>query len=93
MLVCSTEPRHVPGKLFEYLRTGKPVIAFGNDNEEVKKILEETNAGMIFGYDEDGGEIFERSGQFRTDQSKVRNFDREEIAKSLSEIINKTIKS
>jgi glycosyltransferase involved in cell wall biosynthesis len=50
LLVCATEPRHVPGKLFEYLRTGKPIIAFGNDNEEVKHILEETNSGIMFRY-------------------------------------------
>ena len=42
LLVCATEKRHVPGKLFEYLRTGKPIIAFGDDNEEVKNILTET---------------------------------------------------
>jgi glycosyltransferase involved in cell wall biosynthesis len=39
LLVCATEKRHVPGKLFEYLRTGIPVIAFGHDNEEVNNIL------------------------------------------------------
>ena len=37
LMVCASEPRHVPGKLFEYLRTGKPIIAFGDGNEEVKK--------------------------------------------------------
>ena len=40
LLVCSTEPRHVPGKLFEALRTGNPIIAFGDNNEEVKKIID-----------------------------------------------------
>ena len=39
LLVGSTEPRHVPGKLFEALRTGNPIIAFGDNNEEVKKII------------------------------------------------------
>jgi len=47
LLVCATEKRHVPGKLFEYLRAGKPVLAFGDDNDEVKKIITETNAGML----------------------------------------------
>ncbi|MCL5030333.1 MAG: glycosyltransferase [Bacteroidetes bacterium] len=88
LLVCATEPRHVPGKLFEYLRTGKPIIAFGNNNKEVKKILEETNAGMMFGYDEDGGKIFESSIQFFTDLKKVKHFDRKNITKSLSKILS-----
>ncbi len=88
LLVCSTEPRHVPGKLFEYLRTGKPIIAFGNDNNEVKQILEDTNAGMMFRYDEDGGKIFECSSQYKTDLSKVKVFDRERIAGELSKIMD-----
>ena len=57
LLVCSTEPRHVPGKLFEALRTGNPIIAFGDNNEEVKKIIGDANAGMMFGYEESGKEF------------------------------------
>ena len=91
LLVCATEPRHVPGKLFEYLRTGKPVIAFGDDNEEVKKILQETNAGMMFGYSEDGAEFFTNVNSFNTDLSLVRNFDRKNIAESLSKILDSII--
>ncbi len=87
LLVCATEKRHVPGKLFEYLRTGKPIIAFGDDNEEVKRILSETNAGMIFGYDESGKEFFEKSAQLKTDFSVVKNFDRKKITEELSKIL------
>jgi hypothetical protein len=65
LLVCVTEPRHVPGKLFEYLRAGKPIIAFGDGNEEVKKIITDANAGMIFGY-EDTAEIFSRITTYST---------------------------
>ncbi len=64
LLVCATEKRHVPGKLFEYLRTGKPIIAFGDDNEEVKSILEKTNSGMIFGYNDDPKEFFDNGRDF-----------------------------
>ena len=45
---CASEKRHVPGKLFEYLRSGKPILAFGDVNQEVQRILKETQAGMIF---------------------------------------------
>jgi methyl coenzyme M reductase subunit D len=88
LLVCATEPRHVPGKLFEYLRTGKPIIAFGNDNSEVKEILDDTNAGMMFRYDQDAGEFFEKTGSFNTDLSKIKKFDRKNIAKKLSGMID-----
>ncbi|MFO7448224.1 MAG: hypothetical protein R6W90_17835 [Ignavibacteriaceae bacterium] len=88
LLVCSTEKRHVPGKLFEYLRTGRPVIAFGDDNEEVKKILKDTNAGMMFGYDESGEEFFEHSDRFNRDINAIKRFNRESIAGELAEIID-----
>jgi len=91
LLVCASEKRHVPGKLFEYLRTGKPIIAFGDDNEEVKQILEETNAGMMFRYNESAKEFFEEVHKFHTDLSKLKTFKREFIAKELAEILDKAI--
>ena len=63
LLVCSSEPRHVPGKLFEAMRTGNPIIAFGDNNEEVKHILKEANAGMMFRYDENVEEFFRANFQ------------------------------
>ena len=91
LLVCATEPRHVPGKLFEYLRAGKPIIAFGNGNEEVKGILIEANAGMIFGYNESGEEFFRTSKQFSSDQNYIRKFERKLISSRLSEILSQIV--
>lgn len=88
LLVCATEPRHVPGKLFEYLRAGKPIIAFGDGNEEVKKILTEANAGMMFGYSETGEEFFRNFHSFRTDQKVVTKFERRKITESFAKIIS-----
>lgn len=87
LLVCATEPRHVPGKLFEYLRTGKPIIAFGDANNEVKEILQKSNAGMIFGYNDSGEEFFRNSSSLKTNMEYVGKFEREEIAKSFSNIL------
>ena len=87
-MVCASEPRHVPGKLFEYLRTGKPIIAFGDGNEEVKNILTQANAGMLFNYSQDGHEFFENISKFDTDLSFAKKFDRKQIAKDLAEIMN-----
>ncbi len=87
LLVCASEPRHVPGKLYEYLRTGRPIIAFGDDNKEVSEILKNTNAGMIFNYNDDGEAFFKKADTFNTDLSIIRKFDRKQIAGKLSEII------
>ncbi len=88
LLVCATEKRHVPGKLFEYLRTGRPILAFGDDNEEVKSILEETNSGMIFRYDQDPEEFFNKADTFRTNLQVVKQFDRRNIAAKFAQILD-----
>lgn len=90
LLVCATEPRHVPGKLFEYLRAGKPIIAFGDGSDEVKKILAETNAGMMFGYNESGEEFFNTSKSFKTNQDFVKAYERKIIGQKFSSILNQT---
>ncbi len=38
----------IPGKLFEYMATGNPIIAIGPDGGDVGRILSETNAGNYF---------------------------------------------
>jgi glycosyltransferase involved in cell wall biosynthesis len=87
LIVCATEPRHIPGKLFEYLRTGKPIIAFGDNNLELKKILLETNSGILFYYKENGKEFFNKSNEFKRDEEKLKRFDRRYIAKELAKIL------
>jgi len=91
LLVCASEKRHVPGKLFEYLRSGKPILAFGDDNQEVQRILKETQAGMIFPLTSDGGEFFERLQHLHTDLNYVQRFDRKEISGNLAKILNEII--
>lgn len=89
LLVCATEPRHVPGKLFEYLRAGKPIIAFGDNNDEVGKILTESNAGMIFNYAEDVKELFGKYDLFRTSEKHVKQFERKVIAEEMGKLLDK----
>jgi glycosyltransferase involved in cell wall biosynthesis len=91
LLVCATEKRHVPGKLFEYLRSGKPILAFGDGNEEVQKILLETRAGMIFPLASNGKEFFKQLRRFRTDLNNVQRFDRKNISASLAKVLDEIV--
>jgi len=88
LLVCASEPRHVPGKLFEYLRTGNPIIAFGNNNQEVKQILENSNAGIMYNYDESGEDFFTNYKNFKAEPSYVVKFDRERVAAEMAKILS-----
>ncbi len=88
LLVCATEPRHVPGKLFEYLKAGKPIIAYGDNNEEIKKILDDSNAGMMFNYDESGEEFFANYKNLKAEPSYVVKFERKRISEELGKILD-----
>ena len=90
-MVCPYDSRHVPGKLFEYLRIGKPIIAFCDDNNEIGTILKETRAGMLFPYNSNGSEFFERLNELKTDIAKVKRFDRYNISKELSKILDNVL--
>ena len=45
----------VPGKLFELMRSGKPILALGPVDGDVARLLEETGTGRIFDYDDTEG--------------------------------------
>jgi len=89
LLVCASEPRHVPGKLFEAMRTSNPIVAFGSNNEEVKKIIKDAKAGMMFGYDESAEEILNIDYKTKPDQVVIKQYDRAEISKQFFTMLNK----
>ncbi|HLF19740.1 MAG TPA: glycosyltransferase [Bacteroidota bacterium] len=88
LLVCATEKRHVPGKLFEYLRTGKPILAFGDDNAEVERILKEAHAGMLYPLLSNAQEFFRNAGKIRRRMPPIKKYARIEIAHELAAILD-----
>lgn len=40
----------IPGKLFEYLQSERPILGLGPKNADFKEIIEETNTGTFFNY-------------------------------------------
>ena len=88
LLVCATESRHVPGKLFEYLRTGKRILAFGDDNGEVEDILRRAGTGLIFPYAYTGNDIFRQIDKLVPNTDSAKQYDRKLIAKELAKILS-----
>ncbi|MDF2831319.1 glycosyl transferase family 1 [Chryseobacterium indoltheticum] len=85
----------IPGKIFEYLATGKQIISFGPNEADVAKILDETKAGKHFGYN-DSREIenfilekFElwKSGNLLENTQNIEQFSRRNLTKQLVQIL------
>lgn len=67
----------IPGKLFEMLRATKPILVFGPNNGDVKKIVENSKRGISFEYDE-----YERI--FNEIEKLVQNYDPEYFDENIS---------
>ncbi|MCX8525479.1 glycosyl transferase family 1 [Chryseobacterium formosus] len=85
----------IPGKIFEYLATGKQIISFGPNQADVSKILDETKAGKHFGYN-DSKEIEDfilekfdlwKNGYLSENTENIEQFSRRNLTKQLSEIL------
>jgi glycosyltransferase involved in cell wall biosynthesis len=85
----------IPGKIFEYLATGKQIISFGPDDADVSKILEETQSGKHFGYSDSESikrfilEKFElwKNGNLSDNTQNIEQFSRRNLTGKLAEIL------
>jgi glycosyltransferase involved in cell wall biosynthesis len=87
----------IPGKLFEYLASRRPIIAIGPSDSDVAEILKTTGAGRNFNrmeYIELGDYIISiwndfMNGRFETDPAGIEQYSR----RSLTSRINDLVKS
>ena len=42
----------IPGKLFEYMVSGRPIIAIGPEKSDIQDLIQKTNTGVYFNYEE-----------------------------------------
>ncbi|WP_419870278.1 glycosyltransferase family protein [Chryseobacterium sp. CT-SW4] len=85
----------IPGKIFEYLATGKQIISFGPEEADVSAILKETGAGKHFNYEDSEAiknfllEKFELWNQnlLQKNTGDIQQFSRKNLTKKLSEIL------
>jgi glycosyltransferase involved in cell wall biosynthesis len=47
LLYLPTSHDHVPGKTYEYLRSGTPVLGLGGENSHLAKLIAETGGGRV----------------------------------------------
>jgi glycosyltransferase involved in cell wall biosynthesis len=97
LLLTMTNEISLPGKLFEYLATGKPILAIAPRGSEVERILRETGGGWCAEPDDRAGIqamlhwAFHsaRSGTdwFRGDREAIRRYERPMLAAEYARLI------
>lgn len=84
---------NIPGKLFEYMSTGIPVLALGDPNGDSAQILTESGAGEVVSHG-DGKRIREVLRKFSNQQlsisshSQISRFSRKTICEKLAQILD-----
>jgi len=87
----------IPGKLFEYMHSERPILAIGPENSDVESIINKTNTGRYFNYHSkdalrhfilDCYEQF-KSGRLETHPIGINQYSRQALTKTLASIITK----
>lgn len=87
---------NIPLKLFDYLAANRFILAFGNPKGRTAEILEQTETGIVYAYDETFGikelqTILELQRNFNPDLNTLENYTTKETTKQLVAIFNDLI--
>ena len=86
----------IPGKLYEYLRTGNPILCIGSTTGDSAKIILEANAGVVHEHGDVEGilnslTLFHNqylAGELGTSCSNISKYQRRLLTKELAELLD-----
>ena len=89
----------IPGKIFEYMVSGRPIIGIGPKNADFEEILINTNSGKFVNYDEKSKlkQIFVAHyqafliGNLNSNPINLEQYSRKNLTKQLADLINSKI--
>ena len=102
LVAKSEESRQItPGKIFECLQAKRPILAVGPTDGGAAEIVQHTQAGHVFDYDDSKGlkehvkELYDqyKKGELVVNSKNVDSYHRKELTRKLASVIKKTIDS
>jgi len=88
----------IPGKLFEYLQSNRPILGFGPEKADFKAIITQTNTGSSFGYDTNEKELIKakissyfeayKNGNLKANGIGIQQYHRKNLTNKLVEILS-----
>tara|TARA_B100001540_G_scaffold7297_1_gene6426 strand:- start:181 stop:1470 length:1290 start_codon:yes stop_codon:yes gene_type:complete len=88
----------IPGKLFDYLNSNRPIISIGPEQSEVREILSNTGSGKFFNYKDYNSlklyieklyENYVNNLSISDNNYNIDNYNRKNLTSKLVEVINK----
>ncbi|CAH0335252.1 hypothetical protein FVB9288_00886 [Flavobacterium sp. CECT 9288] len=87
----------IPGKLFEYMVSNRPIIAIGPEDSDFAEIITNTNTGVFFDYSEKMKlkrvilEFYDQflEGRLQSNGVGLHNYSRKNLTKELVQLLNK----
>ena len=90
----------IPGKLFDYLNSNRPIISIGPEQSEVREILSNTGSGKFFNYKDYNSlklyieklyENYVNNLCSSNNNYNIDNYNRKNLTSKLVEVINKIV--
>lgn len=94
ILPLRQEPEYakvLPGKIFEYLASGKPILGIGQEDGAAALILKDAGAGKMFDWDK-RDELLEFIDDKHNLKKNIEKYNRRVLTAGLVELLDKTTK-
>ncbi|HUF10771.1 MAG TPA: glycosyltransferase [Rhodothermales bacterium] len=94
-----TDPGIIPGKLYEYLASGRPILLIGPTDGDAAEIVRQSGAGVVCDYDDLAGirtaisGWYDRhtSGILSAESSDIEKFSRRNQAREYAELLDDVV--